>query len=70
VSVRWSQLGTGARLFRIAHTVWGAFNLAGLAYLAWSAARRRRGKVASYGVQVPPPPDAGCRLISLKSGVP
>jgi hypothetical protein len=28
--VGWSQLGTGARLFRIAHAVWGAFNLAGL----------------------------------------
>src|SRR3954447_11826317 len=44
--VRWSELGTSARLFRIAHAVWGAFNLAGLSYLAWSAATRRRDKLA------------------------
>src|SRR3954464_12960390 len=44
--VGWSERGTSARLFRIAHGVWGAFNLAGLGYLAWSAATRRRDKLA------------------------
>jgi hypothetical protein len=45
-NVGWSELGTGARLFRVAHGVWGGLNLAGLAYLAWCAAGRRRDKVA------------------------
>ena len=45
-TIRWSELGTGARLFRIAHGVWGAFNLAGLGYIAWSAVRRRRDRLA------------------------
>jgi hypothetical protein len=44
--VGWSQLGARARLFRIAHGAWGAFSLAGLGYLAWSAATRRRDKIA------------------------
>jgi hypothetical protein len=44
--VGWTKLGMGARLFRIAHGVWGAFNLAGLGYLAWSAATRRRDRIA------------------------
>ena len=44
--VGWSELGARARLFRIAHGVWGALNLAGLGYLAWSAATRRRDKIA------------------------
>jgi hypothetical protein len=44
--VGWTELGMGARLFRIAHGVWGAFNLAGLGYLAWSAATRRRDRIA------------------------
>jgi len=44
--VGWSELGTRARLFRIAHGLWGAFNLLGLGYLAWSAATRRRDKIA------------------------
>src|SRR5678816_2149024 len=50
--VGWSQLGTGARLFRIAHAVWGAFNLAGLGYLAWSAATRRRDGIAFVSAAV------------------
>jgi len=45
-TIGWSDLGTGARLFRIAHGVWGAFNLAGLAYIAWAAVRRRRDRLA------------------------
>jgi len=49
-TISWSELGTGARLFRIAHGVWGAFNLAGLAYIAWSAARRRRDRLAYASV--------------------
>jgi len=50
--VGWSQLGTGARLFRIAHAVWGGLNLAGLAYLAWSAATRRRDGIAFVSAAV------------------
>jgi hypothetical protein len=38
----WSELPAGARLFRLAHGVWGALNLAGLAYVYRSAARRER----------------------------
>jgi len=38
----WSELPWSARLFRVAHGVWGAFNLAGLAYVYRSAARRQR----------------------------
>jgi hypothetical protein len=44
--VGWDGLGMGARLFRIAHAAWGACNLAGLGYLAWSAATRRRDRIA------------------------
>ena len=44
--VGWSELGLGARMFRIAHGVWGAINLAGLAYIIWLAARRRRDRAA------------------------
>jgi len=39
---RWSELGTGARLFRVAHGVWGALNLVGLAWIIRGAAIRRR----------------------------
>ena len=39
---RWDQLPRGARLFRVAHAVWGAFNMAGLGYVWLCAARRRR----------------------------
>lgn len=38
----WSELPPGARLFRVAHGVWGAFNLAALAYVYRAAARRAR----------------------------
>jgi hypothetical protein len=48
--VSWSELGTAARLFRIAHGVWALFNLAGLGYLAWSAATRRRDRVGYASV--------------------
>ena len=49
---RWEDLGTGARLFRVAHGVWGAFNLAGLAYLWRAASLRRRDRIAlaSFGL--------------------
>jgi hypothetical protein len=40
--VSWSTLGDGARLFRIAHAVWGVFNLAALGHIWMSALRRRR----------------------------
>lgn len=48
--VAWAQLPTGARLFRLAHFGWGAFNLAGLAWIWACAARRRRDKVAYASV--------------------
>jgi len=38
----WSELGNGARMFRLAHAVWGAFNLAGLAWIWRDAILRRR----------------------------
>ena len=41
-TVTWADLPTAARLFRIAHVVWGIFNLAGLAWIWQSAVRRRR----------------------------
>ena len=31
--VAWGDLPTGARLFRVAHGVWGAFNMAGLGWI-------------------------------------
>jgi hypothetical protein len=37
----WSSLGTGARLFRIAHGVWGVFNMAALGNIWISALRGR-----------------------------
>lgn len=41
---RWSELSLSARLFRIAHGIWAALNLIGLA-LVWRAGiTRRRGK--------------------------
>jgi len=43
----WSELGTGARLFRVAHGVWGCFNLAGLAWI-WRGALLRRRDRAVY----------------------
>jgi hypothetical protein len=50
--VGWTELGMSARLFRIAHAVWGGFNLAGLGYLAWSAATRRRDRIAFVSAAV------------------
>ena len=40
----WADLPAGARAFRIAHVVFGAFNLAGLGYVWLSAIRRRRDR--------------------------
>jgi hypothetical protein len=40
--VTWAELPQRARAFRIAHLVWGAGGLASLAYVWWSALRRRR----------------------------
>jgi hypothetical protein len=39
----WSELPVGARLFRIAHVVWGVFGMASLGYIWACALRRRRG---------------------------
>lgn len=50
--VTWATLPTRARLFRVAHFVWGAFNMAALGYL-WFAAiagRRDRYLVAAVGL--------------------
>jgi hypothetical protein len=44
----WAELSTGARLFRVAHGVWGAFNLAALG-LIWRAALTRRRDRVVYG---------------------
>jgi hypothetical protein len=44
----WSELGTGARLFRVAHGVFGAVNLFGLAWIWLAAATRRRDRLV-YG---------------------
>jgi hypothetical protein len=46
----WAELGTGARLFRLAHAAWGALNLFGLAYIWRSASLRRRDRVADASV--------------------
>jgi len=41
-SVGWVDLPLGARLFRVAHAVWGILNLAALGWVWRSGARRRR----------------------------
>jgi hypothetical protein len=46
----WAELGTGARLFRVAHGVWGAFNLAALAHVWASALMRRRDATLAASV--------------------
>lgn len=46
--VGWRELPLGAMLFRITHAVWGAFNLAGLAWIWLAAIRRRRDRYV-YG---------------------
>ena len=40
----WASLGLGARLFRVAHTVWSVFNLAALAHIWRCAVTRRRDR--------------------------
>jgi hypothetical protein len=47
----WAQLGRGARLFRVGHGIWGAFNLAALVYI-WLAALRRAKPGPKAGVAV------------------
>jgi hypothetical protein len=44
-SVRWDDLPLGARLFRVAHAVWGAFNVAALVWIWWSGLRRHRDRL-------------------------
>jgi hypothetical protein len=46
----WAELGQGARLFRLAHGVWGALNIAALGYVWYSAMARRRDGLASASV--------------------
>ena len=48
--VRWADLGIGARLFRVAHGVWGAFNLGALAYVWVCAALRHRDRAVYASV--------------------
>jgi hypothetical protein len=38
----WAELGIQARAWRVAHAAWSAAQLTSLAYVWWSAARRRR----------------------------
>ena len=48
--VGWAELGPGARIFRIAHGVWGALNLLGLAYVYRAALVRRRDRWSDASV--------------------
>ena len=41
-AVRWADLPVGARLFRVAHAVWGTFNIAALGLIWQSGIRRSR----------------------------
>jgi hypothetical protein len=43
-AVAWRSLPRGAKLFRLAHAGFGAANIAGLGYVWWSAATRRRDR--------------------------
>ena len=47
----WQELSRSARLFRIAHGVWGAFNLSGLVWIWRSALCRHRDR-AMYASMV------------------
>jgi hypothetical protein len=49
-AVAWANLPLGARLFRIAHVVWGVFNLAGLAWIWRAALLRRRDRYVDWSV--------------------
>jgi hypothetical protein len=46
--VTWAELGTGARVFRVAHATWGILNLSGLVWIWRAALVRRRGRYV-YG---------------------
>lgn len=46
--IAWADLPTGARLFRVAHVVWGVFNLAGLAWIWRAALVRRRDRYVGW----------------------
>lgn len=46
----WSELPAGARLFRIAHVVWGVFGMASLGYIWTCALRRRRGPLLATSI--------------------
>jgi hypothetical protein len=48
--VSWSTLGIGARLFRVAHFVWGGFNMVALGYVWACALLRRRDRYLSSSV--------------------
>ncbi len=52
--VRWSDLGPGARAFRIAHAAFSIVQLAGLAYVWTCAAARRRDRLLALviGLQI------------------
>jgi hypothetical protein len=50
MAVTWSELGPGARAFRIAHVVWGIFGLAGLGYVWLCAVIRRRDRLLAASV--------------------
>jgi len=49
-TVNWSSLGLGARLFRVAHFVWGGFNVAALAYVWRCGLTRRRDRYLTASV--------------------
>jgi hypothetical protein len=52
VKTAWADLPAAARAFRIAHAVFGAFNLVGLGYVWLSAIRRRRDRWLALFVAV------------------
>jgi hypothetical protein len=43
--VSWSELGAGAKAFRLAHAAWGVVGMASLAYIWISALKRRRDRL-------------------------
>ena len=57
-AVSWSDLGTPARAFRVAHGAWGALNLAGLTYIWASAAAHHRDRAT----------DAALALLLIEGG--
>ena len=49
-SVSWSDLGIGAKIFRVAHLAWGAASLTALGYIWSSALARRRDRLLAASV--------------------